>query len=156
MTSDLEARIRRLEDIEAIKMLKAKYWRCVDGKQWQELAECFSEDAMAFYGNRKPIKGRKAIMEFFSDISNSGKENMVGIHHGHNPEIIFTDNSTASGIWRLYNFRVDKQTSIATRNIENYRDEYIKVGEQWFIKSTSTIGNITEQFELENVTIKEL
>ncbi len=35
---DLEARIRRLEDIGAIERLKYRYWRCLDLKLWDELA----------------------------------------------------------------------------------------------------------------------
>jgi len=30
--AELEAKIRVLQDIEAIKKLKARYWRCIDKK----------------------------------------------------------------------------------------------------------------------------
>ena len=30
----LEARIRVLEDTEAVKKLMARYWRCLDDKLW--------------------------------------------------------------------------------------------------------------------------
>ena len=33
-----------LEDIEAIKKLKARYWNSVDGKRWEQLSECLTED----------------------------------------------------------------------------------------------------------------
>ena len=33
-----------LLEIEAIKRLKYKYFRCLDSKRWAELAECFVED----------------------------------------------------------------------------------------------------------------
>ncbi|MBN2099971.1 MAG: nuclear transport factor 2 family protein, partial [Dehalococcoidia bacterium] len=49
-SGDIEARVRRLEDIEAIKKLKARYWRCVDRKLWAEMAEVFTEEATADYG----------------------------------------------------------------------------------------------------------
>ena len=41
---DLEARIRALEDIEAIKRLKHKYFRCIDKGLWDEIGNCFAED----------------------------------------------------------------------------------------------------------------
>ena len=62
--ASLEARIKTLEDIEAIKRLKCKYWRCLDRKLWNELAECFTEDAVADYGPRRKCQGRKAIIQF--------------------------------------------------------------------------------------------
>ena len=37
------------EEIEAIKQLKYKYVRCVDCKMWDDLAECFTEDAVTNY-----------------------------------------------------------------------------------------------------------
>ena len=72
---DLEAKLKRLErelqvlkDIEAIKQLKGKYFRCLDCKLWDELAECFTEDATTSYsGGKLSFKGRDAIMKFFRD-----------------------------------------------------------------------------------------
>jgi len=49
--AELEARIRRLEDIEAIRRLKYKYFRCLDSKLWDEFAECFTEDATTSYSD---------------------------------------------------------------------------------------------------------
>ncbi|MBW1687665.1 MAG: nuclear transport factor 2 family protein, partial [Deltaproteobacteria bacterium] len=44
--SDLERRIQRLEDIEAIRKLKINYWNSVDNKLWDELASCFAEESV--------------------------------------------------------------------------------------------------------------
>ena len=33
-----------LEDIEEVKQLKARYFRCVDLKRWPEFREVFSDD----------------------------------------------------------------------------------------------------------------
>ena len=47
MTPSLESRIQRLEDIEAIKQLKARYCGlCDDGYPADDLAELFTEDAI--------------------------------------------------------------------------------------------------------------
>jgi hypothetical protein len=48
--AEMEKRIRVLEEIEAIKKLKAKYFRCVDKKLWDEMEELWVEDAVADYG----------------------------------------------------------------------------------------------------------
>jgi len=41
------------KDLEAIKRLKYKYQRCIDTKQWDELRDCFTEDAAAAYSSGK-------------------------------------------------------------------------------------------------------
>ena len=43
----MTASTQQLLDIEAIKALKARYFRAMDTKQWEELASCFSEDLVA-------------------------------------------------------------------------------------------------------------
>ena len=40
----LEQQVQRLLDIEAIKSLKARYFRCMDCKDWDGLEQCFTED----------------------------------------------------------------------------------------------------------------
>jgi hypothetical protein len=47
--AELEARIKRLEDIEAIKRLRHKYFRCLDGKLWDQMEDCFAEDVKTSY-----------------------------------------------------------------------------------------------------------
>jgi hypothetical protein len=47
--AELEARMKRFEDIEAIKRLKYKYFRILDSNLWDELAECFTEQATTAY-----------------------------------------------------------------------------------------------------------
>ena len=90
--ADLETQIRVLVDIEAIKKLKAKYWRCIDKKLWDELEDCFVEDAVADYGKNLNFQGRKAIIQFLKD--NLGSDSVITVHQGHNPEIeITSDNS---------------------------------------------------------------
>ena len=50
MTTDLETRLRRLEDIEAIRVLKARYCeRCDDGYDVAALMPLFTEDAVSLH-----------------------------------------------------------------------------------------------------------
>ncbi len=47
---DMESRLTAFEDIEAIKQLKARCLHSVDNRLWDEMNECFTEDAVADYG----------------------------------------------------------------------------------------------------------
>jgi bile-acid 7alpha-dehydratase len=141
--SDLEKRIRIMEDIEAIKKLKAKYFRCVDKKLWDEMEEIWIEDAVADYGmGIEVLQGRKEILEFLK--KNLGRDSMISVHQGHNPEIEITSDTTARGVWVL-NDRLIIQTIATLNGWRYYEDEYVKVNGEWKKKSTK-ITNILEEW----------
>src|SRR5882724_405621 len=84
--TDLERRIRALEDIEAIKRLKHRYWRCLDLKLWDEMAGCFTPDATVDYGGGTyRFQGVEAILRFLRE-SLGRERSLLGYHHGHHPE----------------------------------------------------------------------
>ena len=141
--SDLEKRIRVMEDIEAIKKLKAKYFRCVDKKLWEEMEVVLTEDAVADYGmGIELLQGRKAIIEFLK--KNLDRDSMISVHQGHNPEIEITSDTTAKGVWVL-NDRLIIQTIATLNGWRYYEDEYVKVNGEWKKKSTK-ITNILEEW----------
>lgn len=138
---ELETRIKQLEhelqtlkDIEAIKQLKGKYLRCLDCKRWDEMSECFTEDATTSYsGGKLSFKGRDAIIKFLRD---SMPSTMISMHQGHQPEIQITSETTAAGTWGLEDYLIITQGNLALRGAAFYRDEYVKVNGQWKIKHT--------------------
>lgn len=138
---DLEAKVKRLEqelqilkDVEAIKQLKGKYFRCLDCKLWDEMAECFTEDATTSYsGGKLSFKGRDAIIKFFRETMTSS---MVSMHQGHHPEIEITSETTAKAIWAFEDYLIIRQTNMGLRGAAFYRDEYAKINGQWKIKHT--------------------
>ncbi len=93
--SDLERKIQVLEDIEAIKKLKAKYWNSVDTKQWDNLADCYTEDVVF----DSPHLGRMEGRDFIVKVLKRAMKNVKTAHQGHNPEIEIIDNVTAKGRW---------------------------------------------------------
>jgi len=131
---ELEARMKRIEDIEAIKRLKYKYFRCLDSKLWDELAECFTEDATTSYSSGKySFQGKDAIMKFLKEGLNP---TMISMHHGHHPEIELTSDTTARGVWALQDYVIVTQANISLRGAAFYHDEYVKVNGEWKIKHT--------------------
>jgi len=130
---ELKARIRVLEDIEAIRRLRHKYFRCLDGKLWDEIAECFAEDVRTSYFNGEiKTNGRDELLNFFrAGLTDA----LLALHHGHHPEIEITSESAAKGMWCLYNYLIDKEHNRGQRIGGVYRDEYVKEKGQWKIKS---------------------
>jgi len=123
------------QELEAIKRLKYKYLRCLDQKRWSELAECFTEDATSAYsGGKYSFEGRGAIMEFLE--SAMGRDSFLSSHTVHHPEIEFTSETAATGIWALHDTVIETSANIIIRGAAFYEDEYVKVDGEWKIKST--------------------
>jgi bile-acid 7alpha-dehydratase len=123
------------DELEAIKRLKYKYLRCLDLKLWSELAECFAEDAVSAYsGGKYSFDGRDAIMEFLEKAM--GAPSFLSSHTVHHPEIEFTSESTATGIWALHDVVIETKADIVIQGAAFYHDEYVKVDGEWKIRST--------------------
>jgi bile-acid 7alpha-dehydratase len=138
---EIEARVRKLEDIEAIKKLKAKYWRCVDRKLWGEMTEVFTEEAVADYGPDIKLKGKQAIVDFLK--GSLGADTVITSHVGQRPEIELTGESTATGTWWLNDYIV-MQPNIRRRGYAFYEDEYVKENGKWKKKSTKVTTMLEE------------
>lgn len=125
-----------LVEIEAIKRLKYAYARCLDQKLWDEIAACFTADAIAAYsGGGYTFEGRDAIVDFLR--RSMGAETFHSSHKMHNPEIDLTGPDTATGIWALDDVVIDTQWDITIRGASFYEDDYVKQDGRWMIRRTS-------------------
>ena len=133
---DIDARLGALEDLEAIKVLKHRYWRFLDLKRFDELAELFTENATASYsGGQYRFTGRDAIMAFLREALGPAT-GAVGFHHGLQPEIELTGPTTARGVWALHNYFFNEQQNRCVRIAAFYEDEYVKQGGVWRLQHT--------------------
>ena len=146
----LEARIKRLEDMEAIRNLKHRYFRFVDCKQWDELAACFAEDAVADYSDgRFHLQGANEIMSFLR--TSLERVTFVTAHFGHHPEIEVTGDATATGIWQLYSPMIDTKSGTASLLAAFYHDTYIKIDGEWKIQATGTTTLFQESWRTTDI-----
>ena len=138
------------EAIEAIKRLKYRYLRCLDQKDWDELASCFTPDATSAYsGGKYSFEGRDAIMEFLKKAM--GADSFLSSHTVHHPEIELTSDVTASGIWALRDEVIETRADIVIRGAAFYRDEYARVDGEWKIRSTGYERTYEETFSRKDV-----
>lgn len=131
----IEERITRLEDIEAIRYLQAKYQRCLDTRDFDGLSECFADDVKSAYGN--------------GSMSYDGKENVVGFlrkvmtldmpstHLIHGGEIDILSPDTAHAKWYLEDHLEHKTYLMKLHGAAIYNIDYVKAENGWLIK---TIG----------------
>lgn len=60
--ADLAARLRELEDKEALRALMIQGWSALDRKDWRTWIGCWTEDAVLEFGPWDRIHGREAIL----------------------------------------------------------------------------------------------
>jgi SnoaL-like domain len=124
-----------LVEIELIKRLKYRYARCLDLKLWDEIASCFTSDAVAAYsGGGYSFEGQEAIVDFLR--RSMGAETFHSSHKMHHPEIDLTGSETATGVWALDDVVVMTDFELTIRGCSFYEDEYTKHDGTWRIRRT--------------------
>ena len=114
-----------LVEMEHIKIVKYRYFRFLDLKQWDAIAELFVPEATCAYSaGAYTFEGRDAIVEFFR--KSMGRETFLSSHKAHHPEITLTGPDTATGIWALEDWVVDTQWELDIRGAAFYEDDYVR------------------------------
>ena|SRR5205823_1154625 len=141
---DLARRIRVLEDIEAIKKLKAGYCTCCDNHyDAAGIASLFAEDAVWDGGNFGKHKGREAIRAFFRGASQIFP---FALHQVMNP-IIEVQGERAVGSWYLLQPATLAEGSRAAWLAARYEEEYVKVGGEWKFKRLKVHASFLTPFD---------
>jgi hypothetical protein len=125
-----------LAAIEAIKQLKARYFRLLDTKQWDEWAGVFTADLDAWIEDTSDIN-YSSRDQFVASVS-AILADAVTVHHGHMPEIEVTSPDTARGIWAMFDYvRIaGQERSLELKGYGHYHEEYRKGFDgQWRISS---------------------
>jgi hypothetical protein len=121
-----------LLEIEEIKKLKARYWRLMDQRRWDDWATLFCEDATV----ECIIEGKTAFFWKGKDeIVAGNRESNKGaksVHHGHAPEIDLTSDTTATGLWSLFDVFLGPNGRVDWYGF--YEDEFAKISGAWKIK----------------------
>lgn len=128
--------IERVLDLEAIRRLKARYFRLMDTKKWEEFGDLFTEDVVVDVSDdvpgSEPIRGRATVLERIRKAVGEART----VHHGHMPEIEITGPSTARGVWAMEDyveFPARDGRRRAFRGYGHYLEEYAKEGGRWRI-----------------------
>ena len=125
---ELAARVQVLEDIEAIKKLKARYCAAADQRDEDAFVGCFTADATWDGGDFGRYQGQEAIREFFRSIPNALS---YAVHYVMNPQIE-VDGERATGRWYL----LEPCTMLeggeqAVWGAAFYEEEYVKTEDGW-------------------------
>ncbi len=132
-----DSSIQQLLDIEAIKQVKARYFRHMDCKEWDDWAQVFATNArMEVPEADMVVEGRANIVEAVSTALTGTQT----CHHGHMPEIEITGPDTARGTWAMFDYVEWPQPEGGARSglqgYGHYLEEYIREDGAWRIAKT--------------------
>lgn len=138
--------------IQKIRICKAKYWHYMDMKQWDKLAQVFSNDAIADFRGERDLKpgepisklepvedsiakgdpaafqGRRNIMD---GLYSGMIQDWMTFHHGGEPIIELTGPDTATGMWPLFDYIGHKGRFL--KGYGHYHEKYCFEDGEWRI-----------------------
>lgn len=155
MADDIQRRIQRLEDLEAIRQLKARYLWCCDRKDPEGMRACFADGPVHIdYGAVGTFDRADALVKVFTELG--CHDHMVELHHGMNPQLEVLDGTRARGTWSLHYFLINTQTKGLTQLAGYYEDEYRKDDGAWKISRTRFVPTSTLALDVSEGTAKAL
>lgn len=127
----------QLDDMEAIRQLKSRYFRLMDTQAFERWDTCFTANVTARYEGVP-----RASADLPTDIDISGRDELVAgvkalmtgaqsIHQGYMPEIELTSATTAKAIWSMYDY-----VMLPTCHFQgwgHYHEDYVKEADGWKI-----------------------
>ncbi|MCY1371856.1 Bile acid 7-alpha dehydratase [compost metagenome] len=132
--------LQQLLAIEAIKRLKARYFHCMDFKDWDGLRDVFSAEAVfdvrgalevaipnSVYTD-PPLHGIDNIVAYIRQ----GLTPLVSVHYGHMPHITLLTADTAEGIWSLEDWLYSAAGTFHGQG--HYHERYVQTDQGWRIQ----------------------
>ena len=124
-----------LEDVEAIKQVKARYFRLMDTKDWDGLAGVFTDDVVMDITSEGMgvVTNVAEYMPFLIGVLGD----VTTVHHGHMPEIELTSPDSATGTWAMEDHLWWPEGS-PIRHLHgygHYHETYEKGADGWRIKT---------------------
>jgi hypothetical protein len=140
--------VEALLAIEEIRRLKSRYFQAVDDKDWEAIVDLFTDDAIVdFSGEGRYHIGHHGVeAEAIAPrewIVTGGREaarviagavqDVVTVHHGHDPQITLTGRDSACARWSMYD-RLEFGREVM-HGYGHYHEEYRRHNERWRITS---------------------
>jgi uncharacterized protein (TIGR02246 family) len=123
-----------MDDIEAIRQLKARYFRTMDTKDWLGMRQVFTDDVImdTSAAGGDVVAGADEFLAFLQPTL----QEAITVHHGHMPEIEISSPSTATGIWALQDTIIWPDDT-RMEGYGHYHETYEQVAGEWKIKSST-------------------
>ena len=125
-------------EIEALKQLKARYFRSVATFDLGGWLDCFTEDCDLLFDaevrrrdepepRRFAFQGKQDLIDYW----NSNSDRLESVHHGHMPEIEILSETEAKGVWAMED--IVEFTDSLLHGFGHYHETYRKTDGVWRI-----------------------
>lgn len=133
---ELGKRVRVTEDVQEIKQLQRRYVNAMMCTKWDEVVDCFAENAKIDVYLHEPVTGKAAIDKFFKEElskTHAGKEGDIVVH-----PVISIDGDKAKGSWLMYMMYFYPRTGQSLFWVQGfYEMEYVRENGKWKINFMS-------------------
>ncbi|MBV6425493.1 MAG: Bile acid 7-alpha dehydratase [Steroidobacteraceae bacterium] len=134
--------MERLMAIREIETLKARYFRCMDTKDWAGLEAVFTPDVITDFRDSTEPRDENLLIEgaarYVAALAPM-LQPLLTVHHGHMPEIEITSATTATGIWAMEDKLWAPEGSAlpwrALHGYGHYHERYQKRDGRWLISA---------------------
>lgn len=131
----LQQRLERLEALEAIRDLKARYLAACDAKDSTTFRACFLDGPVDIdYGPIGRFDTADALTAVFRDIG--CQAHMLEWHHASNPQIELLSADRARGRWSLHYQLINTQEGSLLQLGGEYTDSYQRTDGGWKMAAT--------------------
>lgn len=128
MSADLEARLRRLEDLSAIHQLFVDYGHHLDAGDFAAYADLFAEDGEVLLGPLGRAKGRDAIKTLMSRTLDG--QQGTSYHLITSPMVVLDgDQASSTVMWTVIARDADGRPSLTM--LGRHDDELVRDGDRW-------------------------
>ena len=131
----LKKEVQTLEDIEAIRKLHIRYVNDLTYGEWDDIVECFSEDAvLAVMMGQEPTTGKEKIRDIFMNQvakseKHTGREANMTLH-----PLVTVDGDMAKSNWVIYFITQPDPKKEAIQVLQGIYDcEYKRENGEWKI-----------------------
>jgi hypothetical protein len=141
--AQLEQRLTRLEDLEAIKQLKARDCAIADeDHNPDKITTLFVEDGI-WEGGFGTAQGHEAIRRLFQ----RAQQRFSFSHHMVMNPIIEVEGNSAKGTWYFFGLFTVRETNEARWLAVRYEEDYIKVNGEWKYQHLRAHGRMSASYE---------
>jgi len=132
-SQSVENRLRRVEALEEVRLLKARYCDLCDaGYPADELCTLFTDDGVWDGGELGVFDGKAAIHQFFT---NMPKVMSMAIHHVTNSAVeVSVDAQSAVGRWYLLQAATIAESDQAVWLAASYQDDLVHTDGSWHFR----------------------
>ena len=120
-----------MDDLEAIRCLKARYCRTMDTKDWAAMRQVFTDDVEmdTTDSGGGVLTGADEFMSFLRETLDA----VITVHQCHTPEIQISSPTTATGIWAMEDM-LRWPDGMELHGYGHYHETYEKMDDEWRIK----------------------